>query len=427
MQLTEIKLQEIKNRYSIAGNSTGLNQAIETAVKVAPADVTVLISGESGVGKEVFSKIIHSLSKRKHAGFIAVNCGAIPEGTIDSELFGHEKGSFTSAHDSRKGYFETVNGGTIFLDEIAEMPLNTQARLLRVLESGEFLKVGSSKVQKTDVRIIAASNKELYEQIKKNKFREDLYYRLNTVNIKIPPLRERGEDILFLFAKFASDASEKYKSPPLELDRKAELLLFEQKWPGNIRQLKNLVEEISILEPKRKITADILKNYLPQNPGDKIALFDTDNKRTRSDNFTEKELLYKFLFEIKKDISELKSDIGGLLKVMNKTGQEINDSIHPLKQKLLNAPHSENDELTRIIPDEKYNTKKDMPVVDDFNDEEYYIEDDEEVYSLQDQEMELIKKALLKHNGKRKTAATELGISERTLYRKIKQYNLDNF
>jgi len=400
------QIQSVKQRFEIIGNSPLLTRAIEMAIKVAPTDITVLILGESGVGKEAFSKIIHNLSKRKHSTFIAVNSGAIPSGTIDSELFGHEKGAFTSAHDSRKGYFETANNGSIFLDEIGELPLETQSRLLRVLENGEFLKVGSSKSQKTDVRVVAATNKDLLARAEKGKFREDLYYRLSSVTIKIPPLRERKEDIPLLFMKFAYDFSDKYKVPPIEMDASAEKLLVSYSWPGNIRQLRNIVEQISILETERTITAEILQNHLPDTPDQTFTVAPVPTGKTSSDsNLNERELLYKFLFEIKHDVSELKTMMYNLISGLR--GQPTNDY-----RRLLGAggeyqapedfvPHEEVQEFGAAEPVEHVSL------------------------SLQDQEKEMIKRALQKHMGKRKPAAAELGISERTLYRKIKEFSLE--
>jgi transcriptional regulator with PAS, ATPase and Fis domain len=415
MHLTQSHIQEIKNRFEIVGNSQNLNRAIEKAVKVAPTDISVLITGESGVGKEAFSKIIHHLSRRKHGPFIAINCAAIPEGTIDSELFGHEKGSFTSAFEARKGYFETVNSGSIFLDEISELPLETQSRLLRVLETGEFIKVGSSKVQKTDVRVIAASNKDLHDLTQKNKFREDLYYRLTTVTISIPPLRKRKEDIVFLIAKFASDFADKYKTPPIELTPDAMELMKEQHWPGNIRQLKNIVEQISILETERTITAEMLRAALPENPSREIVT--VESHKTFSENFAERDLMYKFLFDIKKDLSEIKSLVyelqqGGLAPQVYKEDDLVN-------QKLLKAGNM----FTQASQAIKH--------IEDIDEETTYIEEHHDVtninetLSLQEKEKQMIKEALLKHRGRRKPAAKELGISERTLYRKIKEYELE--
>jgi DNA-binding NtrC family response regulator len=418
------KLQEIKNRFEIVGNSPLLNRALEVAVKVAPTDMTVLILGESGVGKENISKIIHFLSRRKHNGFIAINCGAIPAGTIDSELFGHEKGSFTSAHEARKGYFETVDGGTIFLDEIGELPLETQSRLLRVLESGEFFKVGSSKVQKTDVRVIAATNKELLDLTQKGKFREDLYYRLSTVTIKIPALRERKEDIEFLFNKFASDIGDKYRVPPIELERNAMEMLKNFNWPGNIRQLKNFVEQVSILETERVLDRGIIEKYIPEIPTAAPGL--PMNMDSGSfGGYQEREIMYKFLFDIKRDVSDLRNSIYELVKNINKSGGAVPEPNMGQGTRLL-APINGDMNGTQIYhPEPNYAPKYSQnhePI------EEGIVIDNhplEELLSLQDKEKEMIQKALNKHQGKRKIAAQELGISERTLYRKIKEYNLE--
>lgn len=401
------QIQSVKNRYGIIGNSPNLLRAIEMAIKVAPTDITVLILGESGVGKEAFSKIIHSLSQRKHNNFIAVNSGAIPSGTIDSELFGHEKGAFTSAHDSRKGYFETANNGTIFLDEIGELPVDTQSRLLRVLENGEFIKVGSSKAQKTDVRVIAATNKDLLKNAQKGKFREDLYYRLSSVTIKIPPLRERKEDIPLLFMKFAYDFADKYKVPPLELTDQAESLLIDYPWPGNIRQLKNVAEQVSILEADREINAETLQNHLPEHKAEDYSLA-TIPKEKREDhgNLNEREILYKFLFEIKHDVSELKSMIYNMVS----------------NQQSAATPRT----YKGLLGSGDYPTPSPQ---DDFVSHEEILEqqqEQQETLSLQEQEKEMIKRALHKYQGKRKPAAAELGISERTLYRKIKEFGLED-
>ncbi len=413
-----MNIQDIKQRFEIIGNSPLLNIALETAVKVAPTDITVLINGESGVGKEAFSKIIHSLSNRKHGPFIAVNCGAIPEGTIDSELFGHEKGSFTGAHDTRKGYFETVSGGTIFLDEVGELPLETQARLLRVLESGEFIKVGSSKTQKTDVRVIAATNKDLLTLSENEKFREDLYYRLSTVPIKVPALRDRKEDIHLLFRKFAADFSEKYKSKAIVLDNEAQQLLVNNRFPGNIRQLKNIAEQLSVLDDDKLITAAELGRVLPAERSAVPMLF---GGTSSTNQLNERDIFYKVLFDLRKDMNDLKGVVYGMLQggqapVNNNTEETFapnyNDSFNapPLHQNNYTQPHQSYQQppnaQTNVIeiPDAQ-------PVI--------------ESLSLEDKEIELIKKALEKYNGKRKKAANELGISERTLYRKIKQYDLE--
>lgn len=416
--LTPDKLQEIKNRFEMVGNSPLLNRALEIAIKVAPTDMTVLIQGESGVGKENFSKVIHSLSRRKHNGFIAINCGAIPAGTIDSELFGHEKGSFTSAVDTRKGYFETVDGGTIFLDEIGEMPLETQSRLLRVLESGEFLKVGSSKVQKTDVRVVAATNRDLFDQAQKGKFREDLYYRLSTVTIKIPPLRERQEDIPYLFAKFASDISDKYRVPPLELTPDALLRIQQFPWPGNIRQLKNFVEQLSILETERLLSSGTIEKYLPEVPVTSLAPTGITESYSNNNGFHEREILYKFLIDIKQDVSELRKSIVDLVKNINI--QQPASSPIAVNTKLLGPVHTE--PAATVYPATQFH-QPDEHVAD-----AVIMHEDlrDEPVSLHQKEKELIKKSLVRHHGKRKSAAQELGISERTLYRKIKEYNLED-
>ena len=409
-----MNIQDIKQRFEIIGNSPLLNIALETAVKVAPTDISVLINGESGVGKEVFSKIIHALSNRKHGPFIAVNCGAIPEGTIDSELFGHEKGSFTGAHDTRKGYFETVSGGTIFLDEVGELPLETQARLLRVLESGEFIKVGSSKVQKTDVRVVAATNKDLLDLAAAGKFREDLYYRLSTVPIKVPPLRERREDIHLLFRKFAADFAEKYKSKPLVIEPDALQILVNYRWPGNIRQLKNIAEQLSVLDEDKTINAHELTRVLPaEKPGLPMLLGNTPADQGMS----ERDIFYKVLFDLRKDVMDLKGVVFDMMQggtagaglnppTREPLGNLLNESFHqPIShpQVMPVAPTSNNPQVIEI------------PVAQPAN----------ESLSLEELELEMIKKALEKYNGRRKKAANELGISERTLYRKIKQYNLE--
>lgn len=418
------EVRSVKQRFEIIGNSTKLNNAIRIAMQVAPTDMSVLINGESGSGKESFSKIIHSLSHRKHGQFIAINCGAIPEGTIDSELFGHEKGSFTGAHEARKGYFEVTNGGTIFLDEIGEMPVSTQARLLRVLENGEFIKVGSSKVLKTDVRIIAATNVDLTQYIEENKFREDLYYRLNTVPITVPALRERGEDVLLLFRKFASDFSETYKTKPIVLDEAAQQLLLNFRFPGNIRQLRNLVEQMSVLEMEREISRDTLLHYLPKNTNYLPALV---NKKERAENFSERDLLYKVLFDMKRDMGEMKSLIHDIL-----SGNVSRSEILSQHERLLNdvEHHSEPKRESSLPVEEQLKPLLIKPDQDD--DDDLTIEDithepqDEDSLSLEKKEKEMILMALKKNNNKRKYAASDLGISERTLYRKIKQYEIDN-
>lgn len=402
-------------RFGIIGNSPKLNHALEIALQVAQTDLSVLITGESGVGKEIFSQVIHNYSSRKHNSYIAVNCGAIPQGTIDSELFGHEKGSFTGAHESRKGYFEVADKGTIFLDEVADLPLSTQVRLLRVLETGEFIRVGSSKTQKTDVRVIAATNVDFSKAIEKGEFREDLYYRLSTVPIHISPLRERKEDIYLLFLKFASDFAEKYKMPPLRLSDEAKEMLEVYNWQGNVRQLKNITEQISIIEQDRYITGETIKRYLKDFNTTKLpSLFQSDNQQ----NFSgERELLFKFLIDVKKDTDEIKSIVNLLLKKHNVSQYNINDE--DLEFKINNIPNQEQ------VIEKAYEIK-------DKQDISYVkpnIEDTEEIidvnFSLADMEKDLIKRALTKHKGKRKAAADDLGISERTLYRKIKEYNLD--
>ena len=405
------EIQNIKQRFEIIGNDQSLNMAIEKSLRVSPTEISVLIMGESGVGKEVFPKIIHQNSHRKHNKYIAVNCGAIPEGTIDSELFGHEKGAFTGATSSRSGYFEVADGGTIFLDEVGELPLSTQVRLLRVLESGEFIRVGSSKSQKTDVRIVAATNVNMREAISKGKFREDLYYRLSTVEINIPPLRERGEDIILLFRKFASDFAKKYKMPTIRLDERAEILLKNYKWNGNIRQLKNITEQLSVLEKNRSITYDLLSTYLPEPRSNLPALI--NGKQNENGDFnSEREILYKILFDMKKDLNELKK-ITKYLKTDEKTPEEMTDF---------------SDLFTR--EEQVYNSNEnnfERKTIQNNNDKYSYAEEivEEETLSIQHNEIELIMKALEKSKGKRKIAAKELGISERTLYRKIKQYDIE--
>lgn len=400
-------VQAIKLRFGIIGNSPLLNNAIDVAAQVAATDLSVLVTGESGVGKEVFPQIIHHLSTRKHGRYIAVNCGAIPEGTIDSELFGHEKGSFTGATDARKGYFEVADGGTIFLDEVAELPLSTQVRLLRVLESGEFLRVGSSKPQKTDVRVVAATNINVNEAVETGKFRQDLYYRLSSVPIHIPPLRKRKEDIHLIFRKFASDFAEKYRMPTIELDEQAVEMLTNYRWPGNVRQLKNITEQISIIEKNRNINAETLQKYLPQDNQFLPTLVD---KKSASD-LGEREILYKILFDMRKDISDLKKVVSYLSQDnYPKSIDEISDIVTK-------------DHFTQNIP-ETNNINIVVPVDNQYVEEFQPTEVLEESLQLQHNEKELIKRALAKNNGKRRVAAKELGISERTLYRKIKEYNL---
>ncbi len=412
-----MEIQSVKQRFGIIGNSPLLNRAIDIAMQVAATDLTVLITGESGTGKEVFPKIIHHLSSRKHGSYIPVNCGAIPEGTIDSELFGHEKGSFTGAHEARKGYFEVADGGTIFLDEVAELPLSTQVRLLRVLETGEFMKVGSSKVIKTDVRVVAATNVNMPEAIEKGNFRQDLYYRLNTVPIYIPPLRERKEDIHLLFRKFAADFAEKYRMPPLRLSDEAVEVLKNYYWPGNIRQLKNITEQISIIEREKYIDAQTLRRYLPETPKTDLPIL--YNKKEEESHFTERELLYKVLFDMKKDITELKKIV---IDILDRNLEE--PGFEKTKALLIKNVKDERPISAFDVPE-----KEDIQITTptDFQSPAHEFvpgEVVEESLSLQDKEKEMIRKALEKHNGKRKEAARELGISERTLYRKIKEYNI---
>ena len=408
------EIQNIKQRFEIIGNHSGLDRAIEKAVRVSPTDITVLVTGESGVGKEVFPKIIHQLSHRKHNKFIAVNCGAIPEGTIDSELFGHEKGAFTGATSSRSGYFEVADGGTIFLDEVGELPLTTQVRLLRVLENGEFIKVGSSKVQKTNVRIVAATNLNMDDAISKGKFREDLFYRLSTVEIKIPPLRERNTDIILLFRKFASDFAKKYNMPTVRLDDDAQRILKNYNWNGNIRQLKNITEQLSVLEKERAINGDMISSYLP-DPKNNLPALISENK-SENDFSSEREILYKILFDMKRDLNELKK-LTSNIKKSNSTESEKIDDIQSLLPRKFNEMENSNDGNDSLL-DDNFEHK---------NDKYSFAEEitEEETLSLQDKELELIIKALERNNGRRKAAAKELGISERTLYRKIKQYDLE--
>jgi DNA-binding NtrC family response regulator len=415
-----MEIQSIKNRFGIIGNSPGLNFALQVAVQVAATDLTVLIAGESGVGKEAFSMIIHALSARKHNPFIAVNCGAIPEGTIDSELFGHEKGSFTGAVDSRKGYFETVNGGTIFLDEIGELPLGTQARLLRVLEAGEFIRVGSSKVQKTDVRVIAASNKDLLELTEKGKFREDLYYRLSTVPIRVPALRDRKEDIPLLFRKFAVDFAERYKTAPVQLDEDAKNLLINYSWPGNVRELKNIAEQVSVLSEDKHVSAAALRRFLPESLATRLPM--VMPHAAGSGNGTpefanEREILYKLFFDMKKDVNELKKMFLEIVQNPALASSAHNAFVNDLKE---------------LKPSELYQapslaTAQPMVIHNNVNGHEdiHHHEEVEESLNIMDKEKELIVKALKKHKGKRKDAASDLGISERTLYRKLKEYDIN--
>jgi DNA-binding NtrC family response regulator len=406
-------IQSIKNRFGIIGNAPELNYALQVAVQVANTDLTVLIFGESGVGKEAFSMIIHSLSSRKHNPFIAVNCGAIPEGTIDSELFGHEKGSFTGAVDSRKGYFETVNGGTIFLDEIAELPLGTQARLLRVLETGEFIRVGSSKVQKTDVRVIAATNKDLLESVNIGKFRQDLYYRLNTVPIRVPALKDRKEDVILLFRKFAVDFAEKYKAVPVQLDDDAKNLLINYSWPGNVRELKNIAEQISVLSQDKHVHARELAKYLPEHVN-RLPVLVHSNGQGGQEFSNEREILYKLFFDMKKDVTELKRMFLEVLQNPNLVSQNPNLMNQLQELKTPELMQSLNQPILQPV----------QPVLM-HNDGIHEHEEVEESLNIMDKEKELIIKALKKHRGKRKDAALDLGISERTLYRKLKEYDID--
>lgn len=418
-----MELKAIKNRFEIVGNSPALNHALETAIKVAPTDMSVLITGESGVGKESFSKIIHALSSRKHGNFIAVNCGAIPEGTIDSELFGHEKGSFTGATDARKGYFESVNGGTIFLDEVGELPLGTQARLLRVLENGEFIKVGSSKVLKTNVRVVAATNRDLLERATQGKFREDLYYRLATVPIRVPRLGERKDDIVLLFRKFATGFAEKNHAPLVQLDNDAQQLLMNYSWPGNIRQLKNITEQICVLESDNNpVSAEILRMYLPQTQTHlPLAFNSTDGMSMQG--MSERDIFYKFLIDMKKDVSDLKRIVIGLVENSNNKEEFIQNNKEDIKHVLYNDNYYEESfEKPVIIP-----TGNVQPIIRNNVIDVLPLEDeDSDSLTIANQELDMIKRALLRNKGKRNKAAKELGISERTLYRKIKQYNLES-
>lgn len=425
-----MNLQSIKQRFGIIGKSEALDRALSTADRVSSTDLTVLIQGESGVGKEVFSRVIHELSKRKHSNFIAINCGAIPEGTINSELFGHEKGSFTGAMGERKGYFETVNGGTIFLDEIGEMPLDTQAYLLRVLEAGEFIRVGSSKVISTDVRVIAATNIDLEKQIKKGKFREDLYYRLNTVPIKVPSLHERSEDIYMLFRRFAVDFAEKYKTESIELEDEAKLLLMQYRWPGNIRELKNLVEQLSVLSERKMLDRDDILSIAP-HIGQRN--FPSKIKAGENENFQEREILYKFLLDMKSDLSDLKNLVYSLVEKNNLSLPDMRDlrQLIPSKGPNNMVDYSDSFSKSTYDNDNFYMTPihtDDKPIILDKSELDHYHRSEvvEENLSLENMEKSLIKKALKKYNSRRKEAADELGISERTLYRKIKQYDLED-
>lgn len=425
-------IQSIKNRFGIIGNSPALNHALNTAVQVAATDLTVLIVGESGVGKEVFSQIIHALSSRKHNPFIAVNCGAIPEGTIDSELFGHEKGAFTGAVDGRKGYFETVNGGTIFMDEIGEMPLGTQARLLRVLETGEFIRVGSSKVQKTDVRVIAATNRELLEFTQKGRFREDLYYRLSTVPIRVPSLRDRKEDIPLLFRKFVVDFAERYKTMPVQLDEEAKNLLINHTWQGNVRELKNIAEQISVLSPTSMVSGNEMRHFLPEKTN-RLPVLATGQHNGSGEFANEREILYKLFFDMKKDVTELKKMFLDILQnpsLINSTANYTRDSLMndfhngteaqsimgaPVMSQPMNAQPS-------YLPQGGNHSSQAVLMHDDGI---HQHEEIEESLNIMDKEKELIIKALKKHKGKRRDASLDLGISERTLYRKLKEYDID--
>jgi transcriptional regulator with PAS, ATPase and Fis domain len=422
MTFRDEEILAVKQRFGINGNSPKLNNAIRIAIQVANTDMTVLISGESGTGKESFSKIIHQLSHRKHGQIIAINCGAIPEGTIDSELFGHEKGAFTGAHEARKGYFEVTNGGTIFLDEIGELPISTQARLLRVLEYGEFIKVGSSKVQKTDVRVVTATNANLQEAVEAGKFREDLFYRLNTVPIHVPALRERGDDILLLFRKFASDFAESYRVKPIVLTEDAQVTIKKYRWPGNIRQLKNITEQISILETNREIDSETLVKYLPRESSLIPAIYKGQN----TEGVSERDILYKVLFELKKDVHDLKKLVYGMRdeeSIDHSYLREQTGAIDNLDSELLDSGKSDTGTLVIDTPQSGIGSTEndyDDNIVQDITHET----ESEESLSLEEKEKELIIKALQKNNNKRKYAAKDLGISERTLYRKIKQYDI---
>ena len=417
-------VQNIKQRFEIIGNDPKLNRAIEKAIQVAPTDISVLVVGESGVGKESIPRIIHSLSHRKHGKYIAVNCGAIPEGTIDSELFGHEKGAFTGANNARDGYFEVADGGTIFLDEVGELPLTTQVRLLRVLENGEFIKVGSSQVQKTNVRIVAATNVNMFDAIEKGKFREDLYYRLSTVDIPLPPLRDRKDDIHLLFRKFAADFAHKYKMPPIRLSDDAVQFLQKYRWSGNIRQLRNVAEQISVLETNRDISLSTLQSYLPVEGNNLPSVI--SGKKSDSDFATERDILYKVLFDMKSDLNDLKK----LTLELMKNGAKVQDINPSLIQKVYGAKEPESEISFEESPRVNVIPTQNQAHQEEFEDEEdqNYLDaetvEEEEVLKLEQKEIELIKKSLERHKGKRKAAADELGISERTLYRKIKQFDL---
>ena len=417
-------LQTVKQRYGIIGNNLGLNRALEKCIRVSNTDISVLVIGESGVGKESIPKIIHQYSHRKHNKYIAVNCGAIPEGTIDSELFGHEKGAFTGANQTRAGYFEVADGGTIFLDEVGELPLQTQVRLLRVLESGEFIKVGSSKVQKTNVRIVAATNVNILDAISKERFREDLYYRLSTVEIELPPLRERKEDIVLLFRKFASDFAQKYHMPPIKLDEDAKAILMNYRWSGNIRQLRNVAEQISVLEKEREINSSIIRSYLPDRKPQLPALIQKKGKD--SDFGSEREILYKVLFDMKGDLNDLKKLTLDFIK--NGKNSDFDEKNQSLIKKIYGEKstieNKENTFSSVSLESETSEIKNVKPLMDKYS----YAEtiEEEEPLSLHEKELEMIKQALIRSKGKRKLAAEELGISERTLYRKIKQFDIND-
>jgi DNA-binding NtrC family response regulator len=418
-----MEIQSVKTRYGIIGNAPALNRALDIAMQVAATNMSVLITGESGVGKEVFSQIIHSLSARKHNPFIAVNCGAIPEGTIDSELFGHEKGSFTGAVDSRKGYFETVNGGTIFLDEIGEMPLGTQARLLRVLETGEYIRVGSSKVQKTDVRVIAATNKDLLEFTQKGRFREDLYYRLNTVPIRVPSLRDRKEDILLLFRKFATDFAERYKTSAVQLTEEAKEIMINYSWPGNVRELKNIADQISVLSTEKTISAEYLRDFLPENNYNRLpALSGGPGAVSQAEFANEREILYKLFFDMKKDVNELKKMVFDMIQ-----NPMMAQSIPVFNPEMGNQNAITPFNATSSINTNNYSgNQQPLIITNKPQDKIQHHEDVEESLSIIDKEKELIIKALKKHRGKRRDASVDLGISERTLYRKLKEYDIEH-
>ncbi len=428
--MNQDEIQIVKQRFDIIGHSSALNHAIRVAIQVAPTDLTVLINGESGSGKESFSKIIHNLSSRKHGQFIAINCGAIPEGTIDSELFGHEKGSFTGATDARKGYFEVTNGGTIFLDEIGEMPLGTQARLLRILENGEFIKVGSSKSQKTDVRVVAATNVNLLEAVQKGKFREDLYYRLNTVPLTVPALRERGNDIDLLFRKFSADFAEKYRTKPIKLSDEAKEALMAYRWPGNIRQLKNIAEQISILELERDVSSETLKGYLPKPTGSLLPALLGDSSGLADSGMSERDLLYKIFFDLRKDVNDLKQFVLEMVSRGGINGDTISNhsNLFTTSHPPINQHHKE-----EILPKNDHSSNTIPSKLDDEDDDDMDFEKvldishetEEESLLLEQQEKEMILKALKKNHNRRKNAARDLGISERTLYRKIKLFGIE--